>query len=102
MSTRQGEENSTHVRGSVRSVDSEKSVPVRGKKFKHVKETSQFLKLKQRLKFAEELMEHIKEKMVQTKYKTLVGKMIKTFKNGGGTFLIFLPLYIIQMLLSIS
>ena len=62
----------------------------------------QFLKLKQHLKFAEELMEHINEKMVQTKYKTLVGKMIKTFKIGGGTFLIFLPLYTIQMLLSTS
>ena len=70
--------------------------------FKKVVETSQFLKLKKRLKFAEELMDHINEGMVQTKYKPLVGKMIKTFKNGGGTFLLFLPLYIIQMILSTS
>ena len=40
MSTCEREENSTHVCGSVRSKDSEESVPARRKKFKHVKETS--------------------------------------------------------------
>ena len=83
------DENCSHLPTHVLKADSGKVVPVRQKKLKRVVEATKFLNLRKRLKIAEELLEYVKEEMVPTKNKPLVGKMIETFKNGGGTFLYY-------------